>query len=537
MESKEVSGIIKQAEELQKEFKEHSVAEFFKKNMQMLGLTGKIKTLTTIVHEYVTNSLDACEDAGILPQIEVKIVELGNEYYEVIVKDNGPGLTSKTVGKALGQLLAGTKFHRVMQSRGQQGIGAAGCTMLSLMTTGKPIQVISGTKKEVKSYELTIDPKKNIPKIIKEVELKHDFKGLLIKAKFKEVKYKRSEQGPLEYMRRTAIANPHTTIIFIEPSGEKHVFKRTAKTVPKPPIEVKPHPKGITVDDLITMGKLTSSRKTNSFLKNDFDRMGEKAVSEIQKKVKFDLNKDPAQLTWSDAEQIVSAIKTINFISPRTDGLRPIGENRIKASMQEILEPEFLTVIERKPTVYHGGYAFQVEVGIAYGGKAGRNTGKDSEGNEIRKAEIMRFANRVPLLFDAGGCALTKAVQSIDWKRYSIKDLDSEPITIFVHLLSVHIPYTGAGKQAVSSEEEIMEELRLALMDTGRKTYRFISGKKKEQERQMKKRIFMKYAVEIAIALSELTGKQKEKIEKHLLEIVMQKLKLDYEQQKLQEKK
>ena len=133
------------ADDLAKEFKEHSVAEFFKKNRQMLGLTGKLKTLTVIVHEYVSNSLDACEEAKILPEIDVQIKELGEEHYEVMIKDNGPGLTKETVGKALGQLLAGTKFHRLIQQRGQQGIGAAGCTLLSLVTTGKPIQVISGT--------------------------------------------------------------------------------------------------------------------------------------------------------------------------------------------------------------------------------------------------------------------------------------------------------------------------------------------------------------------------------------------------------
>ena len=175
------------AEQLAKEFKEHSVAEFFKKNRQMLGLTGKIRTLTTIVHEYVTNALDACEEAGILPDIDVTITELGNEHYEVTIRDNGPGLTQKTLGQALGQLLAGTKFHRMMQMRGQQGIGAAGCTMLSLITTGKPIQVISGTAKHKPfKAEMTIDPKKNEPKIIKIEEIQRDFKGLAIKAKFKQ---------------------------------------------------------------------------------------------------------------------------------------------------------------------------------------------------------------------------------------------------------------------------------------------------------------------------------------------------------------
>ena len=102
------------ADELFTEFKEHSVADFFKKNKQMLGLSGKQRSLTTIIHELVTNSLDACEEAGILPEIEVKLSEIGSEYYEIAVKDNGPGIPEDKIASALGKLLAGTKFHRLV---------------------------------------------------------------------------------------------------------------------------------------------------------------------------------------------------------------------------------------------------------------------------------------------------------------------------------------------------------------------------------------------------------------------------------------
>lgn len=516
------------AEELAKEFREHSVAEFFKKNRQMLGLSGKIKALTTIIHEYVSNSLDACEEAKVFPEIEVRISELGDEYYEVRISDNGPGLAKETVGKALGQLLAGTKFHRLIQQRGQQGIGAAGCTMLSLMTTGKPIQVVSGTAKGAFSCEMTIDPKANQPKIITMENLNKSFKGLAIKAKFKDIKYQKSEQGPYEYLRRTAIANPHASITLIEPDGTKTTFKKTSKSIPARPVATAPHPKGVTVDELLEMAKHTSSRKTASFLKSEFDRMGDKALDDIAKKVSFDLNKDPAKLAWDEAEEIIKCFKTLSFIAPRTDILRPIGEDQIKTSLETIVKPEFLSVVERKPAVYHG-YAFQVEVAVAYGGEAGRTGSKNEEGVEQRKIEIMRFANRVPLLFDSGGCALTKAVQSIDWKRYGIKDFENMPMTIFVHFLSVHIPYTGAGKQAVADEDEVMEELRLAIMDTGRKIYRYMSFKRREEEKQKKRKLFMKYATEVAIGLSELTGEKKTDIEKRLHDIVLSRLKIEEE--------
>ncbi len=529
------------AEELEKDFKEHSVAEFFKKNRQMLGLYGKVRTLTTVIHEYVTNSLDACEEARILPLIKIKIQELEPEYYEVTAEDNGPGLTEKTVGKALGQLLAGTKFHRLVQQRGQQGIGAAGATMLAQVTTGKPVKVITGTGKgKAISLEMTIDPKKNEPKISNLREINRDFRGLAIEAKFKDVLYRESEQGALEYLRRTAIANPHAEIHFTDPGGNKTIFKRSLNEIPKPPAEVKPHPKGATVDELLTLAKETDARKVNSFLKTAFERMGDKAVREIAKKVSFDLNTDPRKLGWNDAEEIVKCFKGMAFIAPRTDALRPIGEERIRKSLESIVQPEYSNVITRKPQVYKGGFPFQVEVAIAYGGNAGRaysNGAKNAEGVEERKIEIMRFANRSPLLFDGGGCAITKAVQSIDWKRYGIKDVDSAPLTVLVNFISVHIPYTSAGKQAIADEDEVMEELRLSLMDSGRKTARYIIGKLREIEKQAKKKLYMKYAVEVAYAVSELTKKPKKEIEKRLLNTVLKRLKLEEKEDEKMNKK
>ncbi len=533
---KHLAGLT--AEELAKEFKEHSVAEFFKKNRQMLGLTGKIKTLTTIVHEYCTNSLDACEESNILPEIEIRLSELGNEYYELYVKDNGPGLTEKTVGKALGQLLAGTKFHRLIQSRGQQGIGAAGVTMLSQMTTGKPVQVISGPRGgKAFKCELTIDPKKNEPKIMGLEELKKEFNGLAIKAKFKDIKYQKSDQSPLEYLRRSAISNPHAKFRFTEPDGSTTAFERTAKQIPKRPTAIKPHPKGVTVDELSTLAKYTNSRKVSSFIKDEFDRTGDKAINEISKAVDFDMNIDPKKLAWEQCEQIARQFRKIDFIAPRLDSLSPIGEEQIKKSINAIIEPEFLEVVSRKPSVYLGGFPFQVEVGVAYGGNAGRMSGKDDEGREVRKTEIMRFANRTPLLFDTGGCALTKAFQSIDWKRYGIRDSENAPLTIFAHIVSVHIPYTGAGKQAVSDEDEIMEELRLALMDAGRRIFRFIGHQKRLAEKEKKRKMYYKYATELAAALAELTGKSKESMEKKLHAIVLKHLKMEEEREKTEAQK
>jgi DNA topoisomerase VI subunit B len=516
------SNLIEDTTKLDKEFKEHSVAEFFKKNKQMLGFYGKVRMLTMVIHEYVTNSIDACEEAHILPNIDVKIDELGKEYYEVTVSDNGPGISQENVGKAFGKLLAGTKFHRLIQSRGQQGIGASGCTMLAQMTTGKPSKVITGQKgKTPISLEITIDPARNEPKISNLKELGKAFQGTAIQAKFKGIIYRDSEQGPLEYIKRTAIANPHVQISCRDPMGQKITFKRTLNEIPTAPKAIKPHPRGITVDEIISLSKKTNGRTVSSFLSNDFDRMGAKALTEIKKRIKFDINKDPKHLTWDESEEIVNAFKDIDFIAPTTDALRPIGEDRIQKSLSSILQPEYVTVLTRKAAVYAGGFPFQVEIGIAYGGLAGRQIGEE------RRLEIMRFANRVPLLFDAGNCALTKSAQDIDWKRYGIKNPETSPVTIFINFISVHIPYTGAGKQAIADEDEVLEELRLALMQTARRAGVYIARKRRERENQMKRQMFYKYIPEIAKALKGLTGADESDIKKRMEKLVLEKLELE----------
>ncbi|MFA6419225.1 MAG: DNA topoisomerase VI subunit B [archaeon] len=516
------SGLSASEINLEKEFKEHSVAEFFKKNKQMIGLYGKVRTLTMVVHEYVTNSLDACEETGILPNIDVKIDELGEEYYEVTVTDNGPGVSQENVGKAFGKLLAGTKFHRMMQSRGQQGIGAAGCTMLSQTTTGKPTKIITGKSSgKAIALELTIDPKMNEAKIQNLKELDKEFHGTSVQAKFKGVLYRDSDQGALEYLKRTAIANPHAQISLRDPMGQKFVFKRTHNVLPERPVEIKPHPKGTTVDDVLSYCKSTKGRTVASFLSNDFDRMGAKGIEEIKKRVHFDMNKDPKTLTWEEAEAIVKAFKSIDFIAPTTDALRPIGEEQIKKSLQSIVQPEFLTVLTRKPAVYAGGFPFQVEIAIAYGGNAGKKTGDQTS------MDIMRFANRVPLLFDAGNCALTKAIQTVDWKRYDIKDPENSPVTVFVNFISVHIPYTGAGKQAIADEEEVLEEIRLALMQTGRKAGIYIAHKRREGENQQKRLMFYKYIPEVCRALSTITKANEDSLKKNMEKMVLARLSID----------
>lgn len=503
------------ADEIFKEFKEHSISQFFRKNAQMLGYAGKVRSLTTIIHEYVSNALDACEEAGILPDISVEVKQLGEEKYSIRVTDNGPGIPPKLVGKALATVLAGTKFHRYIQQRGQQGIGAAGCTMFAQITSGKPIKVASGTSKQEYECEITIDIKSNKPVIDNMQELKNGFKGLSVYGEFGDVKYESSDHGVYEYLRRTALSNPHANINLLEPDGKEVSFPRSAKTLPKRPKLTKPHPLGIGTSDLLDFAHVTESRKVSSFLVDTFSRVTQNKVDELRSILKdFDFDNDPRKLSWAEAEQLVGAFRQIKWIAPDLDSLSTIGEEQVKATIKNILNPAFMSVVERKPKVFRGGIPFVVESGIAYGGSAGRQT------EEGVKGTTLRFANKVPLLFDGSSCAISQAVNSVDWKRYGIKDFDQEPISVMINVSSVYVPYSGVGKQAIAQEPEIIEEIKLAVQDCARALQRHISNQQNMTMQATKYNTIIRYVNQLALNLSEITDQKQDDLKKRLREII-----------------
>ncbi len=548
-----------EANKLFKEFKIQSVSEFFRRNAAMLGYTGKLRSFTTLIHEAVTNSLDACEEAGILPYVRVEIEELGTEHYKIIVEDNGPGIPEKFIAHVFGKMLAGTKAHRNIQSRGQQGIGISGAVMFAQITSGKATRVITSTGgDEIIEAWVGIDVEKNEGKIFKKIKHPNPtgWRGTRIEMEVKEVRYIRSKQGPYWYLKLTAIANPHAHIELIEPDGKLIVFPRSSEEVPEPPEEMKPHPKGVMTDDVYRMARRTTRTTVRTFLIGEFSRISEKKIDELVKyitalrlikeeeeqnvreqllkrltegevdriiasfgrrgkkilrEVRKIMEKSPDKLTWHEAEDIVEAFKYMTFLAPPTHGLRPIGEENIEKGLLGILKPEFVTAVTRPPKVYRGGIPFQVEVGLAFGGEL--SSGFD----------LLRYANRVPLLFDAGSCVITSAARNIDWKRYRVDDLERTPLVLLVNVISVHVPYTSTGKQSVASEEEIYEEIRLAVMEVARRLAKYLGGKHRKLYQVKRRKTFEKYVPEISKALSILTEEPESTIKSLLIKIIEKK--------------
>src|SRR5687767_8970443 len=225
------------AEELAKKQKEISVAEFFERNKQILGFDSPTRALLTAVKEAVDNALDACEESSVLPDIKVEIKQGPSESeYIMIVEDNGPGIVKKNIGNVFGSVLVGSRFHAYRQAGGHQGIGISATVLYGQLTTGKHAIVTSkiGKGHPAVKVELAIDTKKNAPEIIKtETESWEKESGTRVEIALTG-RYIKGKQSPWEYMRATAIVNPHARFTFTEPDGNTHVFERGDDKVPPP---------------------------------------------------------------------------------------------------------------------------------------------------------------------------------------------------------------------------------------------------------------------------------------------------------------
>src|SRR5678816_1957794 len=234
--------------------REISVSEFFTKNRHLLGFDNPRKALLTCVKEAVDNALDACEEAGILPEVIVKVEVAANggnapapsqaNRFRLTVIDYGPGIVRQQIPRIFAKLLYGSKFHRLRMSRGQQGIGISAAGMYAQLTTGKPVQIISrtGPRAAAHFFEVSIDTKKNEPRIFESKKIEWDPpRGTQVMLEI-EGRYQKGRASVDEYVEQVAIANPHVRIVYHAPDGEKREYPRTIQELPPQPKEIKPHP-------------------------------------------------------------------------------------------------------------------------------------------------------------------------------------------------------------------------------------------------------------------------------------------------------
>ncbi|HNS80205.1 MAG TPA: DNA topoisomerase VI subunit B [Kiritimatiellia bacterium] len=532
------------AESMAQKQREISVSEFFLKNRHLLGFDSPRKALLTAVKEAVDNALDACEEAGILPDISVDIAQTGASRFRINVTDNGPGIVKAQIPKIFGKLLYGSKFHRLRMSRGQQGIGISAAGMYGQLTTGNSTVVLSKTRSQKHAHrmEVQLDTASNKPTILKEEEVEwlpafypapgegketapvvsHHGTSVSIEM---EAAYVRGRLSVDEYVKQCAIVNPHLEIHYRisllksadEQNGDSEspwtTFRRVVKTVPEPPQEIKPHPHGVELGMLMKMLKDSAARNVCSALAHDFSRISSSTAHEICERAQISPKARPSTIAHRESEALFKAIQETKLMRPPTDCLSPIGEEQLTAGLKKEVEADFYTAITRKPSVYRGN-PFQVEVAMAYARPgASEYLGGDDP------VRVLRFANRVPLLYMAGACAITRAVSGVNWRAYGLNQpkggLPVGPLLVSVHIASVWVPFTSESKEAIAHYPEIVREITFGLQECGRQLSVFLSRKKRAAEAERKRNYMEQYIPHLALGLRnvlDLDDKQEKKV-------------------------
>ena len=537
------------AETMARRQREISVSEFFLKNRHLLGFDSPRRALMTAVKEAVDNSMDACEEAGILPEIGVELEQTGDNRFRVTVTDNGPGIVKAQIPKIFAKLLYGSKFHRLRMSRGQQGIGISAAGMYGQLTTGAATIIKSRTKNAPAAHQITvrIDTRQNKPEILQDVsvewqpafpshqadgtrgdELTRYKHGTCVSIEM-EAAYVRGKLSVDEFLKQCAIVNPHLTLHYAvklkkpaksDVEGEAPVesleqsFLRAVKKLPPAAAEIMPHPHGVELGMLMQMLKDTESRTIRSAMASDFSRVSDQTALTICQGAGVDPKARPDKLSPAEIEAIYKTLQGTKLMRPPTDCLAPIGEEEIEAGLKKEIEADFYTAVTREPTVYRGN-PFQIEVGVAYA-----KPQTDEELNLENPVRLLRFANRVPLLYQAGACAITRAMIGVNWKAYGLAQpkgaLPLGPVVVSVHMASVWVPFTSESKDAIANYPEIMQEITLALQECGRRLSVNINRRKREAEAARKRGYIEKYIPHLATGIKDilsLSEKDKTKIE------------------------
>ncbi|MBU0472107.1 MAG: DNA topoisomerase VI subunit B [Nanoarchaeota archaeon] len=502
------------AHDLAKKQRDISIAEFFEKNRHLLGFDNKRKALLTTIKEAVDNSLDACDESGILPEIEVVMTDMGNERFRISIEDNGPGIVKQQIPKIFAKLLYGSKFHSLRQSRGQQGIGISASVMYGQLTTGRAARITSkiGTGHPAHYYELKINTQKNTPEIVKD-ETKEWNKNHGTKIEIDlEGSYLKGSQSVDEYLKQTAIINPHTTIIYVNPKGEQIIFPKATEQLPFQPAEIKPHPYGVELGILMKMLAWSNEKNVKLFLQREFSRVGSKTANDILEKAFIPPQTKTSRISRDMAEKLIDAIRNTRIMSPPTDCISPIGAELLEKGLKKEVNAEFYTSITRPPSVYRGN-PFVIEAALAYGGLL------KAEGS----VQLLRFANKVPLLYQQGACAYTESVGKTNWRPYGLQqsgnNLPQGACVILIHIASVWVPFTSEAKEAIAHYPEIIKEIKLALQELGRSLQKYVSKKRRVKDELNKRGYIEKYIPAVAEALKDIL-KYSDVEEKNVIELL-----------------
>ncbi|MBU0505652.1 DNA topoisomerase VI subunit B [bacterium] len=493
-----------------------SSAEYFSKNLQQVGFSSYTKATLTTVKEAIDNSLDACEDWGILPEISVVVERLGvggakgADLIKVTITDNGPGLTLDDAVNVFGQYLASSKFGRGRCSRGQQGIGISAVTTWSQLTHGTGAVVITKTQKMKQAIkaEIIVDIKKNKGAIKNKESIDWDREtGVSCEFVMDARVQLNGDAGLITYLQGTALVNPHLTIRHKLLDNEEVVIERVTDFVPKIPERTSPHPHTMKLGEFLAHSHLFGKTTVRKWLKDGFSRVSEHVIGEMVKQgtPASWFGKALSTLKEDELKQIYAALQTVKLMAPPTKSVMSIGESDLAKSIQRLGEIDFFSVMSRKPTICDFK-PVQVEVAIA---RLKEKTSDVKEG----PVQVLRFANRVPLQFDKAACAMSKAIESVNWRPYGLiqpkKSLPQGPYIFAVSVVSPFIKFKNASKETVDASDELVDEIRRTLQQCGQRLSAHIKRETKAADVERKLQHIEQFAPILVDGLCRITNANK----------------------------
>ena len=490
-----------------------STAQYFAKNLQQVGFSSALKAVLTTLKEAVDNSLDACEESHILPKLKIQLKKVGEgsvrntDLIEIVVEDNGPGLELEALPKVFGEYLASSKFGQGQCSRGQQGIGISAATTWAQLTNASGVWVYSKTprmKKAVKAL-ITVDIKNNKGVVKSRESVSWDRPhGLSVKFRIDGKVQVKGDGGVLTYLEGTSLVNPHLDMKYKVLDAPWVHIQRVSELIPEVPPPTLPHPHTMKLGEFMTHAHLFDKMTLRKFLKKAFSRVSDKIIDTFVKNglpssllsVPVYKNKEP------EFKKIFSAIQKTELSSPSTKSVLTIGEESLSKSILRLGDVDFFSVNTRRPRICDFKPVV-VEVGIA------RFLKRDGSSEE-KQAQLLRFANRVPLQFDKSSCAITKAVESINWKAYGLSQarnsIPSGPYVIAVSVTSPFIKFKNASKETIDASDELVEEIRRATMQAGQKLSRHLKKEHRAADLERKIAHIEKFAPILVDGLSRIVG-------------------------------
>lgn len=469
-----------------------STAEYFAKNLQQVGFSSPLKAVLTTLKEAVDNSLDACEMAGILPDLEIQVLKVGQgstkntDLVKIVVEDNGPGIDPEDLAKVFGEYLASSKFGRGQCSRGQQGIGISAATTWAQLTNAKGVSVKTKTASMRKAVQgqVDVDIKSNTGVLRNKETLDWDKKnGVRVEFLIDGRIQLNGDGGLLTYVEGTVLVNPHLTIKYKLVENDWVTIERVSNVCPEIPEPTLPHPHTFKLGEFITHATLYGKVSLDKFLKSGFSRVSDQSIKDFMKAglSKSLVDKPLTALKEEDYKKVFQAVQNTQLMAPSTKSVLTVGEESLAKSINRLGEIDFFSVVTRKPTICDFKPVV-VEVALA------RFKTRQLEADE--PIQLLRFANRVPLQFDKSGCAITWAIESVNWKNYGLAqpkgNLPLGPYVFGISLVSPFIKFKNASKETIDASEELVEEIRRALMQAGQKLSRHIRREDKEADLERK---------------------------------------------------